>query len=144
MRVRLRDILESRDIDNFHHQIQPCLYNHWFYLLRYLCIKSCYFGIELDKITSVQVIFVLDTVVSCYCIYYEYYLNRRYYVSIFLDFSNPPTHYVSINTVLNVSKSCHFWIPKPSPFADVKYGWSLSTRSTTKVVEIVATENISF
>ena len=33
-------------------------------------------------ITSVQVIFVADTVVTYYCIYcnyYEYYLNRRYY-----------------------------------------------------------------
>ena len=28
-------------------------------------------------VTSVQVIFVVDTVVSYYCIYYEYYLNRR-------------------------------------------------------------------
>ena len=28
-------------------------------------------------LTSVQVIFVVDTVVSYYCIYYEHYLNRR-------------------------------------------------------------------
>ena len=38
-------------------------------------------------------------------------------------FSDPPTHYVSIYTVLNVSKYCHFLNP-PSPFADVIYGWS--------------------
>ena len=31
-----------------------------------------------DVITSVQVIFVVDTVVTHYCVYYEYYLNRRY------------------------------------------------------------------
>ena len=30
---------------------------------------------------SVQVIFVVDTVVSYYCVYYEYYLNRRYMAS---------------------------------------------------------------
>ena len=30
-------------------------------------------------ITSVQVIFVVDTIVTYYCIYYEYYLNRCYY-----------------------------------------------------------------
>ena len=28
-------------------------------------------------LTSVQVILVVDTVVTYYCIYYEYYLNRR-------------------------------------------------------------------
>ena len=36
----------------------------------------------LGLLTSVQVIFVIDTVVSYYFIYYEYYLNRRYYKSI--------------------------------------------------------------
>ena len=30
------------------------------------------------NLTSVQVIFVVDTIVSYYYIYYEYYLNRRY------------------------------------------------------------------
>ena len=33
-------------------------------------------------VTSVQVIFVVDTVVSYYCIYYEYYLNRPYVSSL--------------------------------------------------------------
>ena len=33
--------------------------------------------IAVRLITSVHVIFALDTVVSYYCIYYEYYLNRR-------------------------------------------------------------------
>ena len=41
-----------------------------------------------------------------------------YHVSIILSFFYPPTHYVSINTVLNVSKTDHFLDP-PSPFADV-------------------------
>jgi hypothetical protein len=44
-----------------------------------------------------------------------------YYVSIFLDFFWP-THYVSINTVINISK--HLPGP-PSPFADVIYRWFL-------------------
>ena len=35
--------------------------------------------------------------------------------------------HVSINTVLNVSKNCNFLTHPPSPFADVIYGWSLSS-----------------
>jgi hypothetical protein len=46
-------------------------------------------------------------------------LTGVYYVSIFLDFSDSPTHYVSINTVLNVSKNDHFPTPPTHPFADV-------------------------
>ena len=38
-----------------------------------------------------------------------------YYVSIFLDFSDPPTHYDSINTVLNVSKNGHWLALGPDP-----------------------------
>ena len=42
----------------------------------------------------------------------------------FCTFSDPPTQYISKNTVLNVSKNCHFLNPPtypPSPFADVIY-----------------------
>ena len=35
-----------------------------------------------------------------------------------------PTHYVSINTVLNVSKTGNFLDPPTESFADVIYGWS--------------------
>ena len=33
-----------------------------------------------SQITSVQAIFVVDIVVSYFCIYCEYYLNRRYLI----------------------------------------------------------------
>ena len=33
----------------------------------------------------------------------------------FWTFSEPPTHYVSINTELNVSKNCHFLNPSIHP-----------------------------
>ena len=29
-------------------------------------------------VTSVQVIFIVDTLVTYYCVYYKYYLNIRY------------------------------------------------------------------
>ena len=38
-----------------------------------------------------------------------------YYVIIFWTFSDPPTHYGSINTVLNISKNCHFLHPPRHP-----------------------------
>ena len=44
-----------------------------------------------------------------------------YYVSTFLDFFVPSTHYVSINTLLDVRKYYHFLNLPPSPFADVIY-----------------------
>ena len=54
--------------------------------------------------------------VSTYIIFSSYDWGPSiYYVSTFLAFLGP-THYVSINTVLN----------KPSPFADKIYGWSLA------------------
>ena len=37
-----------------------------------------------------------------------------------------PTHYVSIDTILNVSKTGHFLDPPTQAFADVIYGWSHS------------------
>ena len=36
-------------------------------------------------LTSVQVIYEVDTLLSYYCIYYEYYLNRRYTPTISRD-----------------------------------------------------------
>ena len=42
-----------------------------------MLIRNC------NEVTSVQVIFVVDTVLSYYCIYYEYYLNRRYEICMF-------------------------------------------------------------
>ena len=43
---------------------------------------------KLLHVTPVQVIFVVDTVVSYYCIYYEYYLNRRYVINQWSFFLN--------------------------------------------------------
>ena len=40
----------------------------------FLELKTSNFG----YLTSVPVMFVVDTLVSYYCIYYEYYWNRRY------------------------------------------------------------------
>ena len=38
------------------------------------------------------------------------------------------THYVSINTVLNLSKNWHFLNPPTQSYAYVIYEWSLSNR----------------
>ena len=48
-----------------------------------------------------------------------------YCVSVILNFFSP-THYVSLNTVLNVRKTGHF-LNSPSPLADAIYGWQLTT-----------------
>ena len=50
------------------------------------------------------------------------------YVITFLDVFET-THYVSINTVLNVSKKLPISVPIP-PSADVIYGWPLTQRPT--------------
>ena len=48
---------------------------------------------------------------------------RQHNFGLFL--AHPPSHYVSINTILNVSKTGHFLDPSTqSFFADVMYEWS--------------------
>ena len=47
-----------------------------------------------------------------------------YYVSIILD-ALWPTHWVSLKSVLNVSKTGHF-LDSTSPFADIIYEWTLT------------------
>ena len=50
-----------------------------------------------------------------------------YYVIMVQEFSDPPTHFVSINKLLNVSKTDFFLDPSqpPRPVADVIYEWYL-------------------
>ena len=48
-----------------------------------------------------------------------------YYVSIVLTFLNP-THLISINIILNVSKTGQFLDPPTQSITDVIYRWSLS------------------
>ena len=49
----------------------------------------------------------------------------------FSIFSDSPTHYVSIDPVLGVSKNCHFLNPPIQPFC-WRYGWSLT--QATKIL----------
>ena len=41
-----------------------------------------------------------------------------YYVTIFLEVSDPTTYYVTINTILNISKNGHFPSPPTQSFLD--------------------------
>ena len=48
-------------------------------------------------------------------------------LAYFCTFSYPPTQYVIVNIVLNVSKNCNLLNPQPpNPFAYIIYGWFLS------------------